>query len=286
MILVETISDLRREIAALRRAGRRIGFVPTMGNLHAGHLKLVQVARQHADIVVASIYVNPLQFGPTEDLAAYPRTPAEDKRALEAEKTELLFMPTDAEMYPRGPEVMTKVEVPVVGDILCGKSRPGHFRGVTTVVNRLFNLVQSDVAIFGKKDYQQLLLIRLMVADLGLPIEIVGVDTVREADGLAMSSRNNYLSPAERKIAPTLYAALCRLRDRLIKDGQVAAGMEADAVRALEAAGFQPEYVSIRRVHDLAEATAGDRALVVLAAAWLGRTRLIDNVDVALPGRI
>ncbi len=286
MIVVETISELRREIVARRRTGKRIAFVPTMGNLHAGHLKLVQVARQHADIVIASIYVNPLQFGPKEDFAAYPRTPAEDRRALEAEKTELLFMPTDADMYPRGLDVMTKVEVPLLGDILCGKSRPGHFRGVTTVVNRLFNLVQPDVAVFGKKDYQQLLLIKLMVADLGIPIEVVGVDTVREADGLAMSSRNNYLSPAERKTAPTLYVTLCRLRDRLIKEGQVAAGMEADAARGLEAAGFQPEYVSIRRTHDLAEATAGDRELVVLAAARLGRTRLIDNVEVALPGRI
>ncbi|MEK7260645.1 MAG: pantoate--beta-alanine ligase, partial [Pseudomonadota bacterium] len=190
MLVVESITGLRREIAALRRAGKRIAFVPTMGNLHAGHLKLVQIARQHADVVVASIYVNPLQFGPKEDFGAYPRTPDDDKKALETEKTDLLFMPTDAEMYPRGLDVMTKVEVPALGDILCGQFRPGHFRGVTTVVNRLFSLVQPDVAVFGKKDYQQLMLIKLMVADLGLPIEIVGVDTMREADGLALSSRN------------------------------------------------------------------------------------------------
>jgi len=280
MIVVGTISDLRREIAALRRQGKRIAFVPTMGNLHAGHLKLAQVARQHADAVVASIYVNPLQFGPKEDFAAYPHTPDEDKKALETEKTDLLFMPGDAEMYPRGLDVMTKVEVPALGDILCGKFRPGHFCGVTTVVNRLFNLVQPDVAVFGKKDYQQLMLIKLMVADLGMPIEIVGVDTVREADGLAMSSRNNYLSPAERQTAPKLYATLGRLRDRILKEGAVRPGMEADTARELETAGFRPDYISVRRAADLAEAGPQDKALVVLAAAWLGRTRLIDNLEV------
>ena len=279
MIVVETIPALRREIAALRRAGKRIAFVPTMGNLHAGHLKLVQVAREHADVVIASIYVNPLQFGPKEDLAAYPRTPGEDKKALESGKTDLLFMPTDAEMYPRGLDVMTKVEVPALGDILCGQFRPGHFRGVTTVVNCLFNLVQPDVAVFGKKDYQQLLLIKLMVADLGLPIEVVGVDTVREADGLAMSSRNNYLNVVERKTAAKLYAGLCGLRDRLIKAGRMVAGIETDALRELETAGFRPDYLSIRRAVDLGEPSSQDKALVILAAAWLGRTRLIDNLE-------
>ena len=282
MIVVETIPELRREIAALRRQGKRIVFVPTMGNLHAGHLKLVQVAREHADAVVASIYVNPLQFGPKEDLAAYPHTPGEDKKALAAEKTDLLFMPTDAEIYPRGLDVMTKVEVPALGDILCGQFRPGHFRGVTTVVNRLFNLVQPDVAVFGKKDYQQLLLIKLMVTDLGMPIEIVGVDTVREADGLAMSSRNKYLSTVERETAARLYAGLCGLRDRLIKERKVVAGMETDALRELETAGFRPDYVSIRRAVDLGEPGPQDRQLVILAAAWLGRTRLIDNVEVTV----
>ena len=253
MIVVETILELRREIAALRRQGKRIAFVPTMGNLHAGHLKLVQVAREHADAVVASIYVNPLQFGPKEDLAAYPHTPGEDKKALAAEKTDLLFMPTDAEIYPRGLDVMTKVEVPALGDILCGQFRPGHFRGVTTVVNRLFNLVQPDVVVFGKKDYQQLLLIRLMVTDLGMPIEIVGVDTVREADGLAMSSRNHYLSAVERKTAAKLYAGLCGLRDRLIKAGKMVAGMETDALHELETAGFRADYLSVRRATDLGD---------------------------------
>ncbi len=282
MIIVSAIADLRREINKFKKVGKRIAFVPTMGNLHAGHLKLVQIARQHADTVVASIYVNPLQFGPKEDFAAYPRTPEQDRKGLEAEKTDLLFMPTDAEMYPRGLDVMTKVEVPALGDILCGKFRPGHFRGVTTVVNRLFNLVQPDVAVFGKKDYQQLMLIKLMVADLGMPIEIVGVDTVREADGLAMSSRNNYLSPAERQTAPKLYATLGRLRDRIVKEKGVKSGMEAEAARELETAGFRPDYISVRRAADLAEAGPQDKALVILAAAWLGRTRLIDNVELTV----
>ncbi len=280
MIVASTVVDLRRELAKLRLAGKRIAFVPTMGNLHAGHLKLVQVAREHADVMVASIYVNPLQFGPKEDLAAYPRTPEQDRKALEAEKTDLLFMPTDAEMYPRGLDVMTKVEVPALGDILCGKFRPGHFRGVTTVVNRLFNLVQPDVAVFGKKDYQQFMLIKLMVADLGLPIDIVGVDTVREADGLAMSSRNKYLSAVERKTAVKLYAALSGLRERLMKAGKMVTGFDTETLRELETAGFRPDYLSIRRAVDLGEPSPKDKALVILAAAWLGRTRLIDNLDV------
>ncbi|MBI3570433.1 MAG: pantoate--beta-alanine ligase [Gammaproteobacteria bacterium] len=282
MLSVGTVSVLRREIVALRRAGKRIAFVPTMGNLHAGHLKLVQVAREHADVVVVSIYVNPLQFGPKEDLAAYPRTPGEDKKTLEAEKTDLLFMPTDIEVYPRGLDVMTKVDVPVLGDILCGKFRPGHFRGVTTVVNRLFNLVQPDVAVFGKKDYQQLMLIKFMVADLGLPIEILGVDTVREADGLAMSSRNKYLSAAERKTAAKLYAGLRGLRDRLTKTGKMVAGIETDTLRELETAGFRADYLSVRRAADLGDPGAQDKGLVILAAAWLGRTRLIDNIEVTV----
>ncbi len=280
MVVVSAITDLRREIGKLRKNGKRIAFVPTMGNLHAGHLKLVQVAREYAGAVVASIYVNPLQFGPKEDFAAYPRTPDEDKKGLEAEKTDLLFMPTDAEMYPRGLDVMTKVEVPALGDILCSKFRPGHFRGVTTVVNRLFNLVQPDVAVFGKKDYQQLLLIKLMVADLGLPIDIVGVDTVREADGLAMSSRNKYLSAVERKTAVKLYAALSGLRERLMKAGKMVTGFDTETLRELETAGFRPDYLSIRRAVDLGEPSPKDKALVILAAAWLGRTRLIDNLDV------
>jgi pantoate--beta-alanine ligase len=281
MKVVSTIADLRREIAALRAAGKRIAFVPTMGNLHAGHLRLAQVARERADIVMASIYVNPLQFGANEDLAAYPRTPLEDRAALEREGVDLLFMPTDREMYPRGLEVMTKVEVPGLSDILCGAFRPGHFRGVATVVNRLFNLVQPDVAVFGKKDYQQLLVIRLMVSDLGLPIEIMGVDTVREPDGLAMSSRNNYLNPEERRIAPVLFATLREARERLLAGADVAE-TENRAMEQLKTTDFRPDYVSVRRQQDLAAPDKADQRLVVLAAAWLGRTRLIDNIELEI----
>jgi pantoate--beta-alanine ligase len=283
MLVVESVTALKREIAGLRRQrGRRIAFVPTMGNLHAGHLKLVQVGRELADTVVASIYVNPLQFGENEDFAAYPRTLIEDITALEAQGVDLLFTPNDTEMYPRGRPAQTCVEVPGLSDILCGAFRPGHFRGVTTVVNRLFNLVQPDVAVFGKKDYQQWLLIRLMVSDLGLPTEIVGVDTVREPDGLALSSRNIYLSPPERQLAPRLYASLCRLRDQILAARAWTWGLDDRAVAELTTAGFRPDYVSVRRQADLELPGPADRDLVILAAAWLGRTRLIDNLEVGI----
>jgi pantoate--beta-alanine ligase len=283
MVVVESAADLRILIAEWRRAGKRIAFVPTLGNLHAGHLRLVQVAREYADAVVVSIYVNPLQFGPSEDLAAYPRTPGEDRAALEGARTDLLFMPGDGEMYPGGPEAMTRVEVPGLSDILCGASRPGHFRGVATVVNRLFNLVGPDVAVFGKKDYQQLLVIRRMVSDLGMPVEVVGVDTVREPDGLALSSRNGYLSGTERRVAPRLYAALQLMRERMLEAGETGAALVPQAVAGLARDGFKVDYLSIRRQADLAEPMPGERRLVILAAAWLGRTRLIDNIEVELP---
>lgn len=279
MIIAETVAALRRALAELRAQRRRIAFVPTMGNLHAGHLRLVDEARRYAEAVVVSIYVNPLQFGPQEDFAAYPRTPAEDQALLAARDVELLFRPGDGEIYPRGLEAMTKVEVPGLSDILCGAFRPGHFRGVATVVNRLFNLVQPDVALFGKKDYQQWLIIRRMVEDLGMPVEIVGIETVREPDGLAMSSRNRYLSSAERRIAPRLYATLCAARDRLVAGGASVAEVEALAAAELTTAGFRPDYVSVRRAEDLAAPGPADQRLVILAAAWLGRARLIDNLE-------
>jgi len=282
MITVETVAGLREQIARLREARKRIAFVPTMGNLHAGHVHLMQEARRHAPAVVASIYVNPLQFGQGEDFDSYPRTPSHDKVALLSAGVDLLFKPAESEMYPRGKAVRTFVEVPGLSDDLCGAFRPGHFRGVTTVVNHLFNLVTPDVAVFGKKDYQQWLLIRLMTADLGLPVEIVGVDTVREPDGLALSSRNNYLSPEERKAAPRLYEALVRLRDRVQREGMHLAAAEENAVIDLQADGFRPDYVHVRRQSDLRLPAAEDRQLVVLAAAWLGKTRLIDNVEFEL----
>lgn len=279
MITVETVASLKEQMARLRSGGKRVAFVPTMGNLHAGHLHLMQEARRHAQVVVASIYVNPLQFGQGEDFDAYPRTPAHDKTALLSTGVDLLFMPKESEVYPRGREAQTCVEVPGLSDILCGAFRRGHFRGVTTVVNRLFNLVAPDAALFGKKDYQQWLLIRLMAADLGMPVEIIGIDTVREPDGLAMSSRNNYLNAEERKVAPRLYAMLRAARDRILQQNVPVIEAEEGAARELKSAGFRLDYVSVRRCQDLALPQPGDRKFVILAAAWLGRTRLIDNLE-------
>lgn len=279
MITLDTIAGLKDQVARLRQGGKRVAFVPTMGNLHAGHLHLMQEAHQHAQVVVASIYLNPLQFGQDEDFDAYPRTPAHDKVALLSAGVDVLFKPAEAEIYPRGPAAQTFIEVPGLSHDLCGAFRPKHFRGVATVVHRLFHMVAPDVAIFGKKDYQQWMIIRLMVADLGLPIEIVGVDTVRESDGLAMSSRNHYLSAAERKLAPALYETLCSLRDRVQRHGSATKEAEESAMESLKSHGFRPDYVSIRRQEDLAKPCPDDRRLVALAAAWLGNTRLIDNVE-------
>ena len=255
-----------------------------MGNLHAGHLRLMERARDHADIVIASIYVNPLQFGPGEDFAAYPRTPAADLALLRNAGVDLLFLPSDAEVYPRGQSAQTFVEVPGLSDILCGSFRPGHFRGVTTVVNRLLHLVAPETALFGKKDYQQWLLIRLMVGDLGMPVEIVGVETERAADGLALSSRNGYLTESERRVAPLLYATLRALKDQAERVGANLPQAETRAIATLATHGFRPDYFSIRRRADLALPAPGDRELVALAAAWLGRARLLDNVELNLPG--
>lgn len=282
MITVDTVAGLKEQTARLRQGGKRLALVPTMGNLHAGHIRLMQEARQHAQAVIASIYINPLQFGQNEDFDAYPRTPAHDKIALLSAGVNLLFKPAETEVYPRGRDAQTIVEVPGLSDDLCGAFRPGHFRGVTTVVNRLFSLVMPDVALFGKKDYQQWQIIRLMANDLGLPIEIVGVETVRESDGLAMSSRNNYLNAAERKVAPLLYETLGALRDRIQRHGGVTPEAEAAAMASLQSHGFRPDYVSIRRQQDLATPHPEDRPLVALAAAWLGKTRLIDNVEFEL----
>lgn len=279
MITANTAAQLRAELARLRQSAGRVAFVPTMGNLHAGHLRLVQEARRHAGAVVVSIYVNPLQFGENEDFDSYPRTPDDDRAALERESVALLFMPGDAEVYSRGQRAQTRVEVPGISDDLCGAFRHGHFQGVTTVVNRLFNLVAPDVALFGKKDYQQLLIIRTMVADLGMPVEIVGVETVREPDGLALSSRNRYLTVRERQAAPLLYRTLTQLRARVIAGRESLAALEQRASGELRAASFRPDYVSVRRQQDLAPPGTQDRELVALAAAWLGRTRLIDNVE-------
>jgi pantoate--beta-alanine ligase len=285
MQTVKTISALRAELAPWRVKGERIAFVPTMGNLHAGHLKLVEIAKKQAKRVVVSIFVNPLQFGQNEDFLSYPRTFDEDSRILSKNSVDILFAPELEEIYPESQATLTRVEVPGLSDILCGASRPGHFRGVAMVVNKLFNIVQPDLAVFGEKDYQQLLIIRRMVKDLAMPIEIVSVPTVRELDGLAMSSRNGYLSAEERRQAPQLYQALCAVRYQLMKGkGCDFAAAEEVGLVWLRNAGLRPDYLSVRRAQDLGPAGADDRDVVVLAAAWLGNTRLIDNLPVTLQG--
>lgn len=282
METVETIPQIRDRIAAWRRQNDRIAFVPTMGNLHAGHLALVSRARELADRVVVSIFVNPLQFGQGEDLDAYPHTPYEDAEKLEQAGVDLLFRPQEAEVYPHGREGVSFVEVPRVSEILCGASRPGHFRGVATVVAKLFNIVQPDLACFGEKDYQQLTVLRRMVEDLNFRITIVGVATMREPDGLAMSSRNGYLTVEERRIAPQLYQSLQAMAERLRRGERDWAQLEQQGGDRLARAGLRPDYVSIRRATDLAPPEAADRELVILAAAFLGKARLIDNLLINL----
>jgi pantoate--beta-alanine ligase len=281
MFQSDSIESLREHIATWRTAGLRIGFVPTMGNLHAGHLRLIEVAREHCDRVAASIFVNPLQFGPNEDFSSYPRTQAADCAALEAAHNDLVFMPDVATMYPQPLEQLTRVHVPLLGEILDGEHRPGHFEGVSTVVARLFNLVQPDVAVFGEKDWQQLAIIRRMVVDLGWPIDIIGVPTVREPDGLALSSRNGYLSAEERAQAPCLARVLDTMAERLRLGERDFAALEQMANRTLAEAGFRADYVSIRRL-DLQPPAPFDAQLIILAAGWLGTTRLIDNRLVSL----
>ncbi len=282
MRIIDTTSALRDQVRQWRVRGERVALVPTMGNLHAGHLKLVAEARQAADRVVVTIFVNPMQFGAGEDLDSYPRTPEEDRAMLEQAGADLLFTPAVAEVYPRPPAQQTRVEVPGISDILCGASRPGHFVGVATVVCKLFNMVQPDVALFGEKDFQQLLVIRLMVLDLSLPIEIIGVPTEREADGLARSSRNGYLTSEERERAPALYQTLRAVADALAAGNSDYPALEQEAAQRLSNAGFRPDYISIRRASDLGPPDGPEPDLVILAAAYLGKARLIDNLRVAV----
>jgi len=282
METVTTVAELRSHVWRWRTQGGRIAFVPTMGNLHAGHLKLVRHARAMAGRVVVSIFVNPMQFGQNEDYTSYPVTHEEDIMALQEAGADLLFMPGVSEVYGDGPEHTTQVVVPGLNAIMEGEFRPTHFDGVATVVAKLFNMLQPDVAVFGEKDFQQLLIIRRMVSDLKMPIAIEAVETEREADGLAMSSRNGYLSVGERAIAPQLYQTLLDVRDLLGRGEQDIAAVEQAAMEQLRAAGFQPQYVSVRRCADLGVPENENDARVVLAAAMLGTTRLIDNVKVSI----
>ena len=285
MRTVHTVDDVRRQVSAWRQAGERVALAPTMGNLHQGHIALVERARTLAGRTVASIFVNPMQFGANEDFASYPRTLAEDSRKLEQAGLDLLFAPSAAEVYPHGMDGMTRVEVPGLSHILCGAFRPELFGGVATVVTKLFNMVQPDIAVFGEKDWQQLAVIRRMAADLNQPVEIVGVPTVREHDGLAMSSRNSYLTASERVTAPALYQTLCAAAERLRAGERNYQAIENDALAALGQAGFRPDYFQVRRADDLLAPAAGDAWLVILTAAWLGRARLIDNYPLTLPSQ-
>lgn len=282
MDIFSEILPLREQIKAWKREGKRIAFVPTMGNLHEGHLTLVRTAREHADIVVASIFVNPMQFNNNDDLNNYPRTIDEDIEKLTAEKVDLVFTPTPEIMYPEGLDKQTVVDVPVISTILEGASRPGHFKGVSTVVNKLFNIVQPDVACFGEKDFQQLALIRQMVIDMALDIEIVGVATVREADSLAMSSRNNLLTLNERQRAPVLARTMRWISSQMRGGRADYESLIEDANDQLRAADLQPDEIFIRDARTLQEPTEETTQAVILMAAFLGQVRLIDNLVVEL----
>ncbi len=277
---LSSIAEVRAAVHAWRHSGERVVFVPTMGNLHAGHMSLIQAARAHGERFVASIFVNPMQFGPNEDFAHYPRTPEHDEHLLREAGCDLMFMPDVAEIYPHGAEGATRVEVPGLSDILCGEFRPGHFQGVTTVVCKLLHIVEPDAAVFGEKDFQQLTVIRRMVSELCMPVHIIAAPTVRDADGLALSSRNQYLSEAERVRAAALHRALMAAADRLAGGERDYAAVERDGLRALEGQGFRPDYFAVRRADDLGLPTADSAHLVVLTAAHLGKARLIDNVQV------
>ena len=282
MQTIFSITELREALGAERRAGKRIGFVPTMGNLHDGHIQLIHQSNATADITVASIFVNPLQFGENEDLDAYPRTLQSDSEKLAAADCDYLFAPNIDEMYPNGQVIQTQVEVPVISDLHCGTSRPGHFRGVATVVCKLFGMVQPDVAIFGEKDFQQLMVIRRMTEDLFLPVEVQGSPIARADNGLALSSRNGYLTPEELAIAPTLNRTI-RNTISQIKAGRTDySALQEEAQAVLEEAGFSRDYYNICNRYDLQAAKADDSELVLVAAAYLGKARLIDNMVIDL----
>lgn len=281
METVTTIPAVRERVRAWHREGLRISLVPTMGNLHRGHLSLLAAARQHSERCVASIFVNPTQFGPGEDFARYPRTPAEDQRQLLEAGCDLLFMPEVAQLYPGGAELVTRVEVAGLSGILEGEFRPGHFAGVATVVTKLFHIVEPDVAVFGQKDFQQLTLIRRMVTELCLPIQIIGAPTVRDPDGLALSSRNQYLTQKERALAPELHAALTAAAARVGSGDPDLAAIEHAGRLRLERQGVLPDYFAVRAAQDLSVPGPHSRELVVLVAARIGKTRLIDNVPVS-----
>ncbi|MEN4549838.1 pantoate--beta-alanine ligase [Pantoea agglomerans] len=282
MLIIETLLMLRQEVRRWRQQGKRIALVPTMGNLHEGHLTLVDEARARGDIVIVSIFVNPMQFDRADDLARYPRTLQEDCEKLNRHQVDVVFAPSSAEVYPQGAQNQTFVEVPVLSSLLEGATRPGHFRGVATIVSKLFNLVQPDIACFGEKDFQQLAIIRKMVADMGFDIEIVGVPTVRAKDGLALSSRNGYLTADERKLAPVLSQVMHQMATQLENGERHIDEIIEAASEALLAQGLRPDGLAICDAETLQPLTVDSQRAVVLMAAWLGKARLIDNQTVDL----
>ncbi len=282
MQVISSKQELHEQLRDWRHHDDHIALVPTLGNLHAGHIKLVELAREHAERVVVSVYVNPTQFGEDEDFEDYPRTLERDTRRLKQIGADVLFVPDDATVYPYGHDCATVVSVPGLTENFCGASRPGHFDGVTTVVARLFALVQPDVAVFGQKDYQQQLIIRFMTEDLSLPIRIITAETVREDDGLAMSSRNQYLTEEERAVAPLLHDTLSELGSALQNGKRDFEDLEKIAIGRLEKAGFGIDYVAVRRAHNLALPDRDCDELVVIAAVHLGEARLIDNIVVTI----
>ncbi|MDE8604241.1 pantoate--beta-alanine ligase [Marinomonas sp. RSW2] len=277
-----TIAELRAALKIERLQDKSIIFVPTMGNLHDGHMSLIRRATEEGDVIVSSIFVNPMQFSANEDLERYPKTLEEDKRVLQANGCHYLFAPDALEMYPDGKRSQTQIEVIGLSDILCGASRPGHFVGVSTVVTKLFNIVQPDCAIFGNKDFQQLKVIEDMVRDLSSNVRVIGIDTARNDDGLAMSSRNGYLTEEERHIAPTMYQTLLWAKEALITNSASHEDIREQALQKLEAAGFRRDYFEIRAQDNLQTPSEEEKSLVILAAAYLGSARLIDNLRVEL----
>ena len=280
MLIIETIPLLRREIRRWRQEGKRVALVPTMGNLHEGHLTLVEEAKARADIVVVSVFVNPMQFDRPDDLARYPRTLQEDCEKLTRLGVDLVFAPYEKEIYPKGLEQQTYVDVPSLSTMLEGASRPGHFRGVSTIVSKLFNLIQPDIACFGEKDFQQLALIRKMVADLSFDIDIVGVPIVRGQDGLALSSRNGYLTPDERRLAPRLYNIMSHLATQLENGERNIDELLEQTAGRLREAGLQPDELFVRDADTLLDVNVDTQTAVILVSAWLGKARLIDNMRV------
>jgi len=280
MKIIHTINELSGQLHPFRLNKQRIALVPTMGNLHEGHLQLIDLAKQHAEIVVCSIFVNPTQFGENEDFDAYPRTLESDSQLLGKRKCDILFAPAVEQVYPKGAnkKQMTEVIVPGISDILCGAFRPGHFSGVATVVSKLFNMVQPDTAIFGEKDFQQLAVIRSFTEDLNFPIKIIGAPIARAPNGLALSSRNNYLSDQEKQQAAFIYQLLKRSKQKIISGEHDYKALQSQALDLLKENGFKPDYFEIRNSLDLNPANLGQKNLVILCAAFLNRTRLIDNI--------